>query len=1204
MNKPSDDKQSLADTADDLFVVGIGASVGGLKALEELFENISSGIGVAFVVIQHLSPQFKSLMAELLQRKTQLSVYQIEDGMRIEANSIYVIPPRTNLIVKDGKLCFLEQERDRVNFAIDVFFESLAQEYAHLAIGVLLSGTGSDGTKGLQAIGKAGGLALIQSPETAEFSGMPENALLTGLVDEILSPHDLAETICEIVRISRSIPLPSNFNDNIIPALKLRKVLSILARREQIDFSQYKVGTLNRRIYHRCSLNGYRFLDDYIQYLEDTPDESKLLTQDLLIGSTRFFRDPETWNFIETNVLPALLESLDTQQLRVWVAGCATGEEAYTMAILVNEAIAKTNKSFSVKIFATDIDTSALEIASKGSYPKNISKDVSAQRLERYFIDKTEFFEVKKELREMLIFAPHDITKNAGFSKMNLISCRNVLIYMQSQLQQQVLRILHFSLASQGILFLGSAEILGELETQFFTVHSKLKIYQKQRNSQLSVLPITQPGFNPPILPLRRLHSSQPRWDSLLGEVFQLSFGDRKQTCVVVDRHNKLLHTFYNSANLLQIPVGEANLDITAIVPKPLQLPLSTALHRVKREKIGVLYTGIKFTEGDRIRSISIKVGLDVNNTTISELYIIVLEKEEILPTSRKMQEFQMDRETANQINELEYELQQTRENLQATIEELETTNEEQQATNEELIASNEELQSTNEELHSVNEELYTVNAEYQSKIQELLELNNDMDNLLQSTDIGVLFLDRHLNIRKFTPAATKTINLREGDINRPLADLSNNLDYPQLIELLQSVLATKETVEREVTLLTTGSHLLMRIHPYWNNHGEAEGLVLTFIDINEMKRVQTQLHLITDAVPAWISYVDAEQRYCFNNKTYENWFGRPSTEINGLHLQEVLGEEIYQQIKGYVELALSGESVNFDWELPLSKLGGDGSENPTSEVSRWFHVSYIPHEIESGEVKGFFALINDISDRKATERFKDEFISIVSHELRTPVTSISNSLYLLNNMIDPNSEKGKKLMKIATGNSKRLVNLLQDVLSLERLKSARVSLIKEKVKASEMIFDVQEQLETLAEEAEITISVSNQDIEVEADRDRLIQVLINLLSNGIKFSPKNSTIDVSIELLEEKKEDFPDCVIPSVLFKIRDLGKGIPEDQLENIFEPFNQVDASDTRNQEGTGLGLSICRNIVNLHGGKIWVTSTLNEGSCFYFTIPNSS
>ncbi len=1197
----TNDISSSSDDLNQFFVIGIGASAGGLQALEEFFENIAVDIGVAFVVIQHLSPRFESMMPELLQRKTELPVYQIEDGMKIAPNSIYVIPPRTNLVVKDGLLRFIERDPERVNFPIDLFFQSLAKEYTDKAMGILLSGSGRDGSEGLRAIGEAGGLALIQSPETVEFSEMTENALPMGLVDEVLSPHDLAQTISEIVRISRNIPLPPANSHNVIQPLKLNEVLELLSKRENIDFSQYKIGTLSRRIYHRCCLTGYRSLDSYIQYLQASEEESKLLAQDLLIGSTRFFRDSEAWHLIETEVLPSLIEKIQLhQQLRIWVAGCATGEEAYTMAILVDEAINRADKIISVKIFATDIDSNALEIASRGIYSKNIAKDISQQRLERYFMDKNDSFQVKRQLREMLIFAPHDLAHNAGFSKMNLVTCRNVLIYMQSELQQQVLRTLHFSLASQGILFLGSAEVLGRLQEEFIAVNSKWKIYQKQHDSQLDLLPIIRQPLTLPVLSRGKTNRNQLRWDTLLAELFEFCFGNHPTTCLVVDQDNKLMHIFFNSARLLEYPLGEAKSDITSIVPKPLQLPLSTALHRAKREKRPVLYAGIKLIEGDQIRNINLKVGLGISESKYDELYIVVLEEEKVLPIPKEIEPFEVNTETFNRISELEYELQQTRENLQATIEELETTNEEQQATNEELIASNEELQSTNEELHSVNEELYTVNAEYQSKIEELTELNNDLDNLLHSTEIGVIFLDRELNIRKFTPAAKKVINLKEGDINRPLKDLSHNMDYSELSNLLEQVIQNQQTIEQEITLLTTGDNYLMRIHPYWNDDGDADGLVMTFIDINEIKRVQNQLRLITDAIPVWISYVDDQQCYRFNNQVYENWFGQPSTEINGRRLEDVLGTDIYEQIYEYVQKALSGESVSFDLEI-----SPENTINPKFPMD-WVSVNYVPHIIESGEVKGFFALMSDISDRKAMEKFKDEFISIVSHELRTPVTAIYGALQLLNedNLIEPSSEQGKKMIKMALESSQRLANLIKDILTLERLKSSRVNLAKQQVNAAQIMLQAQRQMFITAEQAGVKLLVSEQDLEFEADGDRLMEVFTNLLENALKFSPENSTIYLSVELLsEENKKEFPSLKIPSILFKIEDEGQGIPADQLESIFEPFHQVDGSDSRQKGGTGLGLAICRNIIEIHGGKIWVESNLGKGSCFYFTIPIS-
>lgn len=1196
-NQPENPSTGKTDGLDDnrFFVVGIGASAGGLKALEEFFENVPQDIGVAFVVIQHLSPSFKSLMQELLQRKTDLRVYQIEDGMEIMTNSVYVIPPRTNLVVENGHLCFRQQDPERLNFPIDMFFESLAHEYRDRAMGVLLSGTGSDGTKGLQAIGESGGLALIQSPETAQFSGMPANALPTGLVDEVLSPHDLAQTIYEIVRITLNIPLAEQLTENLIDPVQLNHVLGLLNDQEAVDFSQYKIGTLSRRIYHRCALNNYHSLQTYITYLESSESERQLLVQDFLIGSTRFFRDKEAWHFLETKLLPLLIESFEEQQqLRIWVAGCATGEEAYTMAILADEAVRKANRSLSVKIFATDLDNSSLETASKGIYPLSIRKDISTERLERYFIDKSDSYQVRRQLRELLIFAPHNLAKNAGFSKMNLVSCRNVLIYMKPRLQQQVLRMLHFSLASQGILFLGSAEVLGPLEGEFTTLQSKWKMYQRQRDNQLSLLPITRESFITPTLSPTRFKRVQPRTDRVLEQVFNFCFGDRRSTCMLVNESNKLLRIFYDAADLLRLPLGEANLDVISIVPQQLQLPLSTALHRAKREQQSVLYADIKLTESGKLRSINLKVGIELSEAQKDKFLIVLLEEEELQTTTLPNPTFEVNTESINQLGEMEYELQQTRENLQTTIEELETTNEEQQATNEELIASNEELQSTNEELHSVNEELYTVNAEYQSKIQELLELNNDLDNLLQSTDIGVIFLDLELNIRKYTPAATKAISIREGDINRPLTELSYNLDcLPEqknadgLIELLQQGLTLQQPIEQEMLLRSSGNHILLRVNPYWSEKGDCQGLVLSFIDIDEIKQVEEslrrrsqQLRLITDAMPAWIFYVD-DQRCCrFSNQAYENWFESPSESVEGLHLNSILGEAVYEQVLSYVDAALSGQDVGFDIEFPSLNQG-----------SAWVNVSYIPHLVESGQVKGFFALISDISDRKAVERMKDEFISVVSHEVRTPLTGTLAMLQLLSEKkVKPDSEKGEEALKIAYSSALRLMNIVKDILALETLQSSRSELAKEQLKSTDLLAQAVDTMKIIAAQEKVTIDISTQEINIYADSERLIQVLTNLLSNAIKFSQPESTVYLSIE---QHQED--------ALFAVKDRGRGIPTNKLKDVFERFQQVDATDSRQKGGTGLGLSICRQIVEQHNGRIWVESTLGEGSSFFFTIP---
>jgi two-component system CheB/CheR fusion protein len=1206
--------------ADSFVVVGIGTSAGGLSALEEFCQYIPVDIQAAFVIIQHLSPHFKSLMKELLERKTQLPVYEIADGMILKKGAIYVMPTQMNVTIKNRKFYLINVNSNLDNFPINLCFKSLAKSYKSKAIAVLLSGTGKDGTEGLEAISHGGGIAMIQSPESAEFTGMSQNALPTGLVDEILSPQDLAETIAEIVRISRQINL-ANSQEYQIESVQINKLIHILERQENIDFSLYKIGTLSRRIYHRCSLTGYSSIDDYIAYLENSQEERQLLIQDLLINSTQFFRDPEAWKFIENQILPSILENLAQQrELRIWVAGCATGEEAYSIAMLVDEAIAKAKKPIMSKIFATDIDTTALEFASEGVYPHSIVKEISPERLEKYFTKKSDQFVVKPHLRKRLIIAPQNLVQNAGFFGMNLILCRNVLIYMQTPLQMQVLRMLHFSLANQGILFLGSAEVLGSLESEFISIHPKWKIYQKRRDIQLSMLPSLKTSMLIPETVPQRLKPSQHRFDPILGDIFQFCFGDRRITCLLLDMDSYLIHTFYDGAKLLKFPVGKPSLEISSLLPQALQLPLTTALHRAKREQKPVLYTGIKINPEDQIRTITLKVAYHQKNPKNEAFLMVAFEEEAPCPGGEVSElNFASDTDAIQQMQELQYELQQTRENLQVIIEELETTNEEQQAANEEQIVSNEELQSTNEELHSVNEELYTVNIEYQSKIQELTELNNDIDNLLQSTDIGVVFLDQNLKIRKFTPPASKAINLLDSDLHRPISHLSCNFSSVKLIDILTEALTTEKTVNQEVTIDATGEHLLMRIHPYWTERNECEGLVITLIEISEIKQAQADLEylyaelkqteaklrqssekieLITNALPVWISYVDEFGDYRFNNATYELWFGRSAQEIDGLQMQEVLGEEIYGQIEGYIQAALAGETINFDMEWPIPNLG-----------KRWVQVSYIPHRVNANQGHGFFALIGDISDRKAMEKIKDEFISVISHELRTPLTAIQGSLKLLSSkMVALDSERGQYLINMASENTQRLVNFINDVLDLERLQSFRTRLNKEIVQAAELMHQSVQQIQPLADAAAISLTVVPQDIEFYADGDRLIRVMVNLLSNAIKFSDPGTSINFVVEQIQSNhpSESIADIApiagnYPWVLFKVQDCGRGIPIDKINTIFESFYQVDSSDARQKDGSGLGLAICRHIVELHGGKISVESQINVGSTFYFSIP---
>ncbi len=835
----------------ELFVVGIGASAGGLSALEELFNHLPVDSGAAFVVIQHLSPDFKSLMKELLERRTEMAVYRVTEGMELQPNSVYLIPPGKNLVVEANLLRLEERKKDKnnkheLNFPIDLFFKSLAKNYGENSIGVILSGSGSDGTRGLRAINEAGGIALVQTPETAEFDGMPRSAIATGVVNQILPPLELAQLIYQCIVSPLNTSETESNQATTLGSSNLKEITNLLIELENLDFSHYKTSTLSRRIHRRRLINNLENIPNYIELLKTSTNEREILGSDLLINVTHFFRDKKAWENLENNILPVLIEQAQpNEELRFWVTACSTGEEAYSLAILVNEALVDSEKKLRVKIFATDIDRTALEKASLGIYPQSITNDITPERLRRYFVVKDDGYQVMRKLREMMIFSPHDLTKDAGFTRMHLISCRNVLIYMQPQLQHQVLRNLHFSLITKGVLFLGEAESVGVFESEFKPLDNKWKIYQKRRNVRLPMPLKANSRISATSLLRSSLTSSQKlKTESNREQSLKRILDESNSVMLLVNQDHRLLHVCGDADKIFQAPDGDFATEVTQMVVPSLQLPLNIALRRVKKEKKSVLYTGIKINNEDDVYKINLKVIPPESAPETGSFNLVLINYYSVSQSQQAAQpeKFKVGNEAQRRFLELEQELVETRENLQALVEELETTNEEQQASNEELTASNEELQSTNEELHSVNEELHTVNIEYQGKIQELTELNNDIDNLLKSTDIGVIFLDPKLKIRKFTPAATEAIALRQADIDRPLEELSYKIDCCDLLRLLQDVLKNKKFIEKEVKLKEKDFYFLMRIHPYQTEDGQDEGIVISFVQINEIKKVQRQL--------------------------------------------------------------------------------------------------------------------------------------------------------------------------------------------------------------------------------------------------------------------------------------------------------------------------------------------------------------------------
>ncbi len=1233
MSSISENPQTYRKQNYDFFVVGIGASAGGLRALEEFFANMPADSGATYVVIQHLSPDFKSLMKELLGRTTRMEIYRVEDGMEIKPNCVYLIPPGQNLEVRNCCLQLQRQDRERpgLNFPIDIFLQSLGEDAGDRAIGVVLSGTGSDGSEGLRMLNESGGIGMAQDPATAEFDGMPHSAIATRIVDSIGSPQELAEVIYDFVKA------PANEERNNEPRSKLAldsfrlgQITNILNRHQQINFTHYKPSTLSRRIHRRCLITGYHNIDDYIGRLQIERKEREILCQDLLISVTKFFRDSGAWEYLETNVIPQVIEKIEWGgELRCWVSACATGEEAYTLAILIDEAIAECDKQIKVKIFATDIDRIALEKAAIGIYPESIAKDLNPERLERYFIRQEQSFQVSKELREKLIFAPHNLTKDANFTRMHIITCRNVLIYMQPQLQQQVLRNFHFSLVPKGFLLLGEAETVAYFEDELVPVEKKHKIYQKARDLRLP-LPVrgvenfSKHFLSQPSVKQAPRSTKEPMLEAALNNLL----GQQKATCLLVDKNNHIVYMFEDLAKVLKFPTGNPTTEAIKLVIPPLQLPLNTALRRAQKERNPVAYTGIKVGEGDKQRILSLKVSYEQASKIAGDFLMVTIAEDVEVEVAPQARHFEADSEVSHRILDLEYELQQSRENLQSTIEELETTNEEQQATNEELIASNEELQSTNEELHSVNEELFTVNAEYQSKINELTELNADVDNLLQSTDIGVVFLDKDLRIRKFTPAATIAINLVDADIGRPIGHITNNINFSEFTELLQSILNCGKPKQREVKLSSTGKHLLMRIYPYWQKEECCNGVVLTFVDVDEIKQVQEelqqtynvlekkeqQLQAVLDNTTSVIYIKDVEGRYLLTNKQLSTVTGLQLEEFLGKKDSELFPPEISQIFEDNDQKVIAENTV-LEFEEILHQPDG---ENHTyisikaplcDEQGKPYAVCGISTDITKqtsiqdklNQTNTELVRAKEIAE--AANYAKSEFLARMTHELRTPLNAILGFTQILSR--NPKLEnKQKQYLETILRSGKHLLELINDILDISKIEAGMAEVNVTSFDLYQLLDGIEAMLHLKARAKRLQLKFElNPELPqyVQTDESKLRQVLINLLGNAIKFTDSGSVV-LRVGFLKEVNIENSTFSLPSLLrleFQIEDTGKGIVPKELDRIFDAFVQSNPT-YQAEDGTGLGLAICKRFVSLMGGDIEIESTVKKGTKVQFHI----
>ncbi|MEY2930124.1 MAG: Family ership [Pseudomonadota bacterium] len=1180
----------------EFHIVGIGASAGGLDALERFFDALPLDTGMAFVVIQHLSPAFKSMMDQLLRRHTQLPIQLVEDGMQVESNNIYLIPPKKEMIISDGRLLLSEREQNQeLSLPIDTFFRSLARDCGERAVGIVLSGGGSDGSRGIRDIHEAGGLVLVQDEASAQFDGMPRTARDAGVARWVLSPAEMPRVLLDyaVGQVGKQPPTGMADDPDGIAA-----VYHMLQEEYSIDFTHYKPSTVTRRIERRLSLARSQNIQEYVRHLRADKLELDVLYRDLLIGVTRFFRDGGAFAVMEKKVLPDLFERVPRDRpVRIWVAGCATGEEVYSLAIALSD-LQLERGARPVKIFATDVHRGSLERAARGVYDEEALANVSPERLTRYFTRVGSTYQVVPDLRQMVVFAPHNVIRDAPFTRVDLVTCRNLLIYLQPSAQQKVLSLLHFALNRGGVMFLGPSENPGTVIRDLETVDKHWKIYRKLTDARAAQgtrpnVPTVEARLDlaAPQAPASRYSLSQllATYDALLDDVMP--------PALLVSDRGELIHTFAGASRFLRFRDGRPGLEVFDCVDAQLKMVLVGGLKRALAERMPIVFKGVSLTVEGNTASYKVTLRAVQRRSIGTPHVLITLEPLQVeAPVQPGETEIQMDQVSREQLALLEVELSHAKQNLQAAVEELETSNEELQASNEELQASNEELQSTNEELQSVNEELYTVNTEYQRKIGELTELANDMDNLLSSTDVGTIFLDNELRIRKFTPQIAGSFSLVAHDVGRSIETFAHKMDHPELVDELKHVLRSGERVERQLRGVT-GKALFLRILPY-RAKGAIGGVVLTMIDMTGLRAAEDALfheryllNSLLTGVPDAIYFKDARGRFIRMNHAMAERLGLPSPEeAVGKTVFELKDQERARMLHHEDEAVLrSGQPQLYKEE---KRTAPDGSE-------AWDLVSRLPLKDTEERAVGVISIFRSITEQKRADykiqeavRRRDQFLAMLSHELRNPLGAIATASALLKSDLEAASVSAAqpKLLDVVDRQTRQMGHLLDDLLEVSRVTENKVELRKRVVDLRDVLHETADAVGPVmkARRLAFTVDAPTEPLYVLGDPTRLQQIQVNLLSNAAKYTEPGGHVALRVQ------RDGEEAVVC-----VRDDGVGIAREMLDSVFELFVQSARTLDRSAGGLGVGLTLARSLVGMHGGKISVQSE-GEGKGSEFTV----
>ncbi|RKS17088.1 two-component system CheB/CheR fusion protein [Pseudomonas sp. WPR_5_2] len=1213
-------------------VVGIGASAGGLQALKSFFEQMPADSGMAFVVILHLSPDHQSVADRIIQEVTRMPVRQVSDTIGIEKNTVYVISPAHDLAMNDGYLCVTHSNRPPgAHIAIDLFFRDLADVHRERAFCVVLSGTGSDGAVGLSRIKEQGGITLVQAPEDAEFDGMPRAAIDTQMVDLVLPVVEMPQKLLELWHNSQAITLPTA-NDpeiNVAPPTterdaavaeqRLQDILQQLRVGTGHDFKHYKRATVLRRIERRLQVTAQPDLAAYYDYLQAHPEETKALLGDMLIGVTNFFRDREAFEALEREVIPNLISSLrDTQphreEIRVWSAGCSTGEEAYSLAILLNDQLTLQASAARLQVFATDIDDRAIAYGRAGVYPEAIITDVPPSHMRQYFTRENQHYRVRKEIRERVLFAKHSLLLDPPFSQIDLIVCRNLLIYLDRDVQRDIMQMFHFALRPGGYLFLGTSESADGCLDLFTPVDKRNRIFRAKSVSTSARRAPAMPrgGYARTTVVANPAETTSARKVSF-ADIHLRALEKAAPPSIIVDNNANILHMSEGAGRFLRYVAGEISRNLLTLAHPDLRLEIRTTLFQANQAGVPVTSRKVRFEREQNNYLLDLTAHPFKDEQTENEYVLVIFEERRVDP--QDLLEIVANQTENQMLVNLEHELQRTKLHLQETIEqsevsseELKASNEEMQAINEELRSATEELETSKEELQSINEELLTVNYELKSKVEETDKINDYLTNLIASTDIATVFVDRNMRIRWFTPRATDIFSMLPVDTGRSLLDITHRLDYPEMAEDAATVFDSLNMIEREVSS-NDQRWYIARLLPYRSSEDHIDGTVLTFIDItkrrtaeDELRLGEERMRLVAESTHDFaIILLDEHGVITDWNTGAELIFGYAKPEVLGTYYDLIFTPE--DRASGAPESELRAAREQGRGEDERWHLRKDGSR---------FYCSGEITLLKGENLKGYVKIARDLTGHKrmhdeqsqqlaetqTSSHLKDEFFAVMSHELKHPLNLIQLNAELLRRLpltktVGP-AMKAVNTICDAVASQARIID---DLLDVARVRTGKLKLKKQAVDLGRILQDIYTVVINDQHPCEVTLRVPQPPeppLVVDADSTRLEQIIWNLVNNALKLTPKDGRVD----LVARRVDDM-------ARLDVIDSGVGLDKDSLHKVFDLFSQAESQHASHQrEGLGIGLSLVRQLAEAHGGSVEVQSDgIGCGCTFTIRLPLS-